>query len=62
MFVAMSNPDEIATRFLRARKWNITAAVAMLAACIKWRMSGDVESIFEKGHSSYSLGDRQNWY
>lgn len=37
-FVAMDNPDTIALRFLRARKWNITAAVAMLASCIKWRM------------------------
>ncbi|SGZ26565.1 BQ5605_C024g09941 [Microbotryum silenes-dioicae] len=36
-------------RFLRARKWSGSAGVAMLCACIKWRMGGDVEKIFEKG-------------
>ncbi|GAA5893636.1 Csr1p [Sporobolomyces salmoneus] len=48
-FVAMDDPDGIMLRFLRARKWSTSAGVAMLAACIKWRMGSDVESIFEKG-------------
>lgn len=48
-FVAMDDPDQIALRFLRARKWSVTAGVAMLAACMGWRMSSDVEDIFEKG-------------
>lgn len=66
----MDDPDQIALRFLRARKWSVTAGVAMvwsilctlvccayfffhclnkLAACMGWRMSSDVEDIFEKG-------------
>jgi uncharacterized protein (DUF58 family) len=36
--VAMDDPDGIMLRFLRARKWSPSAGVAMLAACIKWRM------------------------
>ncbi|GAA5874604.1 hypothetical protein JCM16303_002919 [Sporobolomyces ruberrimus] len=48
-FVAMDDPDGIMLRFLRARKWSTSAGVAMLAACIKWRMGSDVEKIFEKG-------------
>ncbi|GAA6054266.1 hypothetical protein JCM3770_005151 [Rhodotorula araucariae] len=48
-FIAMDDPDGIMLRFLRARKWSSSAGVAMLAACIKWRMGSDVEKIFEKG-------------
>ncbi|SCV72275.1 BQ2448_4969 [Microbotryum intermedium] len=47
--IAMDDPDGIMLRFLRARKWSASAGVAMLCACIKWRMGGDVEKIFEKG-------------
>ncbi|ORY89291.1 CRAL-TRIO domain-containing protein [Leucosporidium creatinivorum] len=48
-FIAMDDPDNIMLRFLRARKWSTSAGVAMLAACIKWRMGSDVEDIFRKG-------------
>ncbi|GAA5959310.1 hypothetical protein JCM21900_003925 [Sporobolomyces salmonicolor] len=48
-FIAMDDPDSIMLRFMRARKWSVSAGVAMLAACIKWRMGSDVEMIFEKG-------------
>ncbi|KAM0791313.1 hypothetical protein ACM66B_005785 [Microbotryomycetes sp. NB124-2] len=48
-FVCMDDPDTIALRFARARKWKTSAGVAMLASCIKWRMDSDVEKIFEKG-------------
>ncbi|CEQ39440.1 SPOSA6832_00970, partial [Sporobolomyces salmonicolor] len=47
--IAMDDPDSIMLRFMRARKWSVSAGVAMLAACIKWRMGSDVEMIFEKG-------------
>ncbi|GAA6028486.1 hypothetical protein NBRC10512_003226 [Rhodotorula toruloides] len=47
--IAMDDPDGIMLRFLRARKWSPSAGVAMLAACVKWRMGSDVEKIFEKG-------------
>lgn len=45
----MDDPDSIALRFLRARKWNVNAAVAMLASCIKWRIEQDVDSILHRG-------------
>lgn len=37
-FIAMDDPDTIVLRFLRARKWSPERGVAMLAACIKWRL------------------------
>ena len=57
----MDNPDSIVLRFLRARKWAPTAAVAMLVSCIGSRLSSDVEKIFEKGEEgqfSISFGIR----
>ncbi|KAK4056712.1 hypothetical protein OIO90_002264 [Microbotryomycetes sp. JL221] len=48
-FVSMDDPDTMILRFARARKWKVSAGVAMLASCIKWRMDSDVEKIFEKG-------------
>ena len=53
-FVAMDNPDSIVLRFLRARKWFPHAGVAMLVSCIGWRLSSDVEKIFEKGEEGES--------
>ena len=44
-------------RFLRARKWSPTAGVGMLASCMKWRMEGDVEKIFEKGEEGMKEAD-----
>lgn len=37
-YVCMDDPDGMMLRFLRARKWSTSAGVAMLAACMKWRM------------------------
>lgn len=37
------------TRFLRARKWDVKRALAMMATCLKWRLDSGVESIVEKG-------------
>lgn len=45
----MDDPDVMALKFLRARKWQVTAGVAMMCACMRWRMTSDVESIFKKG-------------
>ncbi|GAA5996730.1 CRAL-TRIO domain-containing protein [Rhodotorula paludigena] len=56
-FIAMDDPDGIMLRFLRARKWSPSAGVAMLAACIKWRMGSDVEKIFEKGEEGMQNAD-----
>ena len=52
--IAMDDPDSIMLRFLRARKWIPNAASAMLAACIKWRIESDVDSIVEAGEEGLS--------
>ncbi|KAL7004239.1 hypothetical protein EMMF5_006184, partial [Cystobasidiomycetes sp. EMM_F5] len=48
-FIAMDHPDALALKFLRARKWNPSAGVAMMAACIKWRIESGVEDICSEG-------------
>lgn len=48
-YILMDDPDVMALKFLRARKWQVTAGVAMMCACMRWRMTSDVESIFKKG-------------
>ncbi|KAH8922726.1 CRAL/TRIO domain-containing protein [Atractiella rhizophila] len=48
-FVQGDNPDDQMLRFLRARKWQLTPAVAMLLACLKWRIESGVENLFEEG-------------
>lgn len=42
---AMDNPDSIMLRFLRARKWNPGAALAMMCTCVKWRIDYGVDKI-----------------
>ena len=37
--VKHDNPDALLLRFLRARKWNVDKALAMLIATMNWRMS-----------------------
>lgn len=50
-------PDMVMLKFLRARKWNVERAVAMLARCIKWRIDVDVAGIVEKGDLGLSQED-----
>lgn len=47
--VALDDPDMLVLRFLRARKWSTSAGTAMMASCIRWRLSSGVEQIVEKG-------------
>jgi hypothetical protein len=54
----MDDPDGIALRFLRARKWNINAAVAMLASCVKWRIERKVDSIVQAGEEGLGKTDQ----
>jgi len=56
-FVAMDHPDALALKFIRARKYNAKAAVAMFAACMKWRIESGVEAIFEKGEEGLQQED-----
>lgn len=48
-FVKFDDPDTIMLRFLRARKWDVSRAVAMLAGCLKWRLDNNVEELAEQG-------------
>ncbi|CAD6979904.1 unnamed protein product [Tilletia controversa] len=48
-FVAFDHPDTGVLRFLRARKWDVDRALAMLAATIKWRLDTKVDEIAEGG-------------
>lgn len=47
--VKFDNPDRIMLRFLRARKWDVSRAIAMLAGCLKWRLDNGVEDSVELG-------------
>ncbi|CAO1634796.1 unnamed protein product [Parajaminaea phylloscopi] len=48
-FCKHDHPDASILRFLRARKWDIDRALAMLAAALKFRFDMDVEGIIQKG-------------
>lgn len=50
-FVKHDNPDSGVLRFLRARKWDIDRALAMLCAALKFRFEMDVEGIIRKGEA-----------
>ncbi|PWN52006.1 hypothetical protein IE53DRAFT_385620 [Violaceomyces palustris] len=48
-FTKMDHPDTSLLRFLRARKWDIDRALAMMAAACKFRLEKDVPGIIFKG-------------
>ena len=48
-FVKADNPDTDMLRFLRARKWDVGRAFAMMAGCMKWRLDNAVEELAEAG-------------
>lgn len=50
-------PDMIMLKFLRARKWNVHRAFAMLCKCVKWRIESDVMGIVAKGDLGLSRED-----
>ena len=41
------DPDKLVLRFMRARKWDPTAAHTMLSKCMQWRLDFDVRNIRE---------------
>lgn len=53
-FTKHDNPDAGLLRFLRARKWDLDRALAMLAAALKFRYEMDVEGIIFKGEAGMS--------
>lgn len=49
------HPDVLVLRFLRARKWNVDDALAMLLACLKWRLQEDIDYLVWAGESELNL-------
>jgi len=47
--MSCDEPDSVALRFLRARKWNVNKAVKMTTACLQWRIEWNVRALLEKG-------------
>lgn len=48
-FTKMDHPDTSVLRFLRARKWDIDRALAMMAAACKFRLEKNITDIIFKG-------------
>ncbi|CAG8450561.1 15014_t:CDS:2 [Funneliformis mosseae] len=49
LLTGADDPDVLLLRFLRARKWDVDNAIAMLIATLKWRLQFDVRAIVEDG-------------
>ncbi|CAH7689190.1 hypothetical protein BY996DRAFT_4642558 [Phakopsora pachyrhizi] len=52
--IMMDDPDVIILKFLRARKWNVSAGVAMMASCMKWRIEYGVDELLRNGEDGNS--------
>lgn len=51
-FILSEHPDALALRFLRARKWDVERAMAMLVSAVDWRVQRRMgESIIGAGES-----------
>ncbi|WFC99541.1 hypothetical protein MYAM1_002286 [Malassezia yamatoensis] len=50
-------PDMVMLKFLRARKWNVHRAFAMLANCVKWRIESNVIDLLYRGDEGMSQLD-----
>ncbi|KAJ2550857.1 phosphatidylinositol transfer protein csr1, partial [Coemansia sp. RSA 1836] len=47
--VLSDHPDVLLLRFLRARKWKPEDALAMLLACLRWRLAEDIDWLLWTG-------------
>ncbi|KAI0127958.1 CRAL/TRIO domain-containing protein [Xylariales sp. AK1849] len=58
--VKMDHPDQLVLRFLRARKWDVQKALAMLISTMKWRQDTKVdEDIMLNGEEYFLLQEQQ---
>ena len=53
--IGYDNPDVLVLRWLRARKWDVDAAVQQLADTLKWRREWGVDALLEKGENELLL-------
>ncbi len=51
-FILSDHPDALVLRFLRARKWDVEKAMAMLVSAVNWRIERNIaETIIRAGES-----------
>ena len=58
--MAYDNPDIVLLRWLRAKKWNVDAAIQKLLETIKWRHEWGVREFLEHGESDIQQEDIQS--
>ena len=49
--IALDHPDVLILRWLRARKWDVDAAVDQLMGTLKWRYEWSVDTLLAKGEN-----------
>ncbi|KAJ2558226.1 hypothetical protein EV175_000891 [Coemansia sp. RSA 1933] len=49
--VLSDHPDVLLLRFLRARKWDVDAALEMLLTCLRWRLDEEIDWVVWVGES-----------
>lgn len=54
------NPDSMALRFLRARKWDVDKAIVMLVTMIDWRDQMDVDGLVVRGGESVAFKEKMS--
>jgi hypothetical protein len=53
--IAYDNPDVLVLRWLRARKWDVNAAVRQLIDTLEWRRKSGVDALIAKGENELLL-------
>lgn len=62
---AVDDPDAILLRFLRARKWEVEDAIAMLLSTVKWHIKmniGEILKLGEDGLEKYFIEKGDNGF
>ncbi|KAI8822035.1 phosphatidylinositol transfer protein CSR1 [Fimicolochytrium jonesii] len=57
---AEHRPDTFVLRYLRARKWDVTKAVAMTVATLKWRLEFGVNEVLKEGERACDVADLES--
>ncbi|KND03469.1 uncharacterized protein SPPG_00952 [Spizellomyces punctatus DAOM BR117] len=57
---AHDRPDQLMLRYLRARKWDVDKAVAMVMATLNWRKEFGVRNVLEVGERGLDLSELQS--
>lgn len=57
LFIMSEHPDALVLRFLRARKWDVEAALAMLLSAVRWRRERQLDKTVILTGESVGLKD-----